>query len=183
MGAQRGDERALERQPEVRVVGRVLGLGVDADGAAARGSRGLGEVQDLLEGRDLELPVVLMVALGERLHGAQGLDLREREVGCEPALLVDAVHVLGRLAVGELVVRRDVRRAGDVRLMACDQVAVLRRHEVGLDVVRALRDGERVARERVVRPVAGRAAMADHERVDLVRRRSLLRLGERRERQ
>ena len=46
-----------------------------------------------------------------------------------------------------------------------DEHAVLRDDEVGLDVVRALLHGELVGGQRVLRAVAGRAAMTDHERL------------------
>ena len=48
--------------------------------------------------------------------------------------------------------------------MAGDQVPVLGGDEVGLDVVGAHLDRQRVALERVVGQVAGRAAVADDER-------------------
>jgi hypothetical protein len=58
-----------------------------------------------------------------------------------------------------------IGRAGDVRLMTGDKVAILRRHEVGLDVVRAHPDRERVALKRVVGKVARSTAVTDHERM------------------
>ena len=63
----------------------------------------------------------------------------------------------------------DVGRAGDLRLVAGDEHAVLGDDEVGLDVVGALARRQLVGGERVLRPVAGRAAVADHERLGLVR--------------
>ena len=59
----------------------------------------------------------------------------------------------------------DVGRVGDVGLVAGDQVAVLRRHEIGLDVVGAQLDRERVGLQRVLGQIAAGAAMTDDERV------------------
>jgi hypothetical protein len=60
---------------------------------------------------------------------------------------------------------RDVRGAADLRLVPGDQHTVLRGHEIGLDVVGAHPRRELVRRERVLRPVAGRAAVADDREV------------------
>ena len=59
----------------------------------------------------------------------------------------------------------DVRRAADLVLVPRDQDAVLRGHQIGLDEIGALLDRQLVARERVLRPVARRAAMADDDRM------------------
>ena len=59
----------------------------------------------------------------------------------------------------------DVRRAADLVLVPRDQDAVLRGHHVGLDEIGALLDRQLVARERVLRPVARRAAMGDDDRM------------------
>ncbi len=75
-----------------------------------------------------------------------------------------------------LVVRRsansgvlgDVGGAADLVLVPGDQDAVLRGDEVGLDVVGAQPDREPVRREGVLGPVAGGAAVADHERARAV---------------
>ena len=160
---ERLDDAPLERQPELMVVRRVLRLRVHPDGAAALATLPPGERQDLVERRDAELAVVLLRAVGERLHGAQRPDLLEREVGDEP-LVRDrrAVHDPVAPALGELVL--DVRRGADVRLVAGDEVAVLGGDEVRLDVVGAELDGALVALERVVGQVARGAAMAGHER-------------------
>src|SRR6478735_3170122 len=59
-GLEHRDQLVLQRQAEVAEIGRVLGLGVDADGAAGRARLGLGEVDHLLEGRHLVLAVELL---------------------------------------------------------------------------------------------------------------------------
>ena len=56
----------------------------------------------------------------------------------------------------------DVGRA-DLVLVPRDQDAVLRGHHVGLDEIGALLDRQLVARERVLRPVARRAAVGDDD--------------------
>ena len=128
------------------------------------------QVDDLLERRDLVAPVVERVALadvGQPLLRAQRLELREREVVGEPVVREgDAVDHLRGAAVGELRVGGDVGGRADRRLVAHHELVVLRRDEVGLDVVGAHPRGEAVRAERVLGSVAGRAAMAvDRRRV------------------
>ena len=165
---QRAQQLAFERQPERPVVGGVLGLGVDADPAAAAAGVALGERDHLLEGRDPVPAVELLRAVRERLDRAQGLDLGEREVGGEPALVLGPVDRRLALAARELGVILHIGRVRDVRLVTRDQLPVLRGDEVGLDVVGAGLDGERVARQRVIGEVAGGPAVTDHQRVLLV---------------
>jgi hypothetical protein len=131
--------------------GRVLGFGVDPDGAADAGALGLGEVDHLLQGRNGELPVLGLVAIRHGLLGAQRLDLGEREVAREPVGGVDAVHLAGGLARSEFGLAAHIRGAPEHRLVAGDQHAVLRDHEVRLDEVRPLLDGELVGLQRVLR--------------------------------
>src|SRR4051794_10348665 len=78
-------------------------------------------------------------ALPGRMSGmrsrAQRLELGEREVLDEPAVVGLAVDLLGRAAVGELGVIGDVGRAGDLVLVPADELAVARGHQVRLDEV------------------------------------------------
>ena len=139
----------------------MLGLGVDPDALA------LGEVDDLLERRDLVDAVEGRVGrspLGQPLDRAQRLELAQREVLGEPAGDAVAVDRLRLAAGGELRMLRNVGRARDVVLVAGDEQVVLGRDEVGLDVVRAHVDRQLVGAERVLGPVGRRAAMADDER-------------------
>ena len=154
----------LERKPEPGVVGRVLRLGVDADLSVELLRPALRQRDDLFERGDLEAAVELLRPLGQRLDGAQRLDLGEGEVGREEAGLGYPVDHLRRFPVGELGMAAHVGRAGDVRLVAGDQVPVLRGHQVRLDVVGAELDRQLVPLQRVVGQVAGSAAVPDHER-------------------
>jgi hypothetical protein len=122
---------------------------------------------DLLKRRDLELPVedgVRRTQVGQALLRPQRPELGEREVLGEPAGDRDAVDHLRGAATRELRALGDVRRARDVVLVPCDEDVILRRDEVGLDVVGSQRDGELVRRERVLRPVAARSSVSDHDR-------------------
>ena len=65
----------------------------------------------------------------------------------------------------ELGTGRHVGRRADLVLVPCNEHPVLGRHEVGLDEVGALADGELVRLEGVLGPVAAGAAVADDERV------------------
>jgi DNA-binding FadR family transcriptional regulator len=137
----------------------MLRLGVDPDAQLRR------QLDDLLEGGHLVPPVVERVArpqLGDALRRSQRLDLGQREVLGEPAGQLAAVDRLRRAPVGELGTAGDVRRARDLVLVAGDEHAVLGRDSVLLDVVGAHPGGQRVAGQRVLRAVAGRAAMRDH---------------------
>jgi hypothetical protein len=109
----------------------------------------------------------VLADVGEALLGAQRLELGEREVLGEPLVRERvAIDHLRRPPVGELRVVGDVGRRADRRLVARDQHAVLRGHEVGLDVVRAHPRGQPVGAERVLGAVARGAAMAvDRDRL------------------
>jgi hypothetical protein len=138
----------------------MLRLGVDPDALA------LGEGDHLLEGRDLNLAVehgVRRAQVRQALLRAQRLELGEREVLCEPARDRDAVHHFRRASARELRMLGDVGRAGDVVLVARDEDMILRRDQIWLDVIRSHRDRELVRGEGVLRAVAARSAVADHD--------------------
>jgi hypothetical protein len=67
----------------------------------------------------------------------------------------------------------DVARSGNVVLVAGNQDSVLGRDQVRLDEVRSIIDCKLVRRDRVLGPVAGGAAMADHERQAAAQGRSI----------
>ena len=162
VAAQRVEQRLVEAQAERLEERRVLGLGVDADAVL------LGEVDDLLEGRDLEEPVQRGVGgpdLGQALLRPEGLELGEGEVEREPGVREDdVVDRHGPAPARELGMIGDVGRAADVGLMAGDELAVPCEHEVGLDVVGAHLDRQRVRADRVLGPVRRRATVADDQR-------------------
>ncbi len=168
VGVERAHQRGLDRQAQGGEVGGVLGLRVDADRAAELPGEPARQVDDLLEGQDLVAAVVGGVRgpqLGQPLLGAQGLQLGQGEVLGEPAGHLPAVDGLRGPAVGELRVVGDVGRQPDLVLVPGDQHTVLRGHQVRLDVVRPHPGGHLVGRRRVLRPVARRAAVPDHQRV------------------
>src|SRR6267142_3186512 len=163
-GVQDAREPALERQADRLVVRRVLGLGVDADGAALVPRLSLDEGDDLLERRDLKAAVELRRPVGEGLHGAQRLDLAQREVRREPAVVRGPVDDRDAPAPGELGPSAHVGGGDQVGLVARDEMAVLRRHEIRLDEVGAQLDGEGIPLERVVGQVTRGTPVADDER-------------------
>jgi hypothetical protein len=117
----------------------MLGLGVDPHAGL------LGEIDDFLEGGDLVDAVERRVGgaeVGQALHSPQRLQLGQREVVGEPARRGGAVDRLGGLAARELGMAGHVSGAGDVGLVAGDELMVLRRHEIGLDEVGAEFDGQ-----------------------------------------
>jgi hypothetical protein len=138
---------------------------VDAHGAACLGAFALGQVQHFVERGDLVLAIVRRVAVGQRLDGAQGLDLGQGEVRREPAFFFDAIHHLLGLAVRKLGAGGHIGGAGDVGLMAGHEHAVLGSDQVGLNEIGAHLDGALVTFERVVRQVARGAAVADDQRL------------------
>ena len=58
---------------------------------------------------------------------------------------------------------RHVGRAADLILVTCNEHVVLRRDEIGLDVIRAHCNCQLVRTERVLRPVSARAPVADYQ--------------------
>src|SRR5215468_8358115 len=113
----------------------MLGLRVDANRPAQLLPELLRKLDYLVERRHLELAVVRMRSERQALLRAERLDLGQREILAEPAGYLDAVNRLRALAIGEL--RFDVRRAADVVLVPCNQDAVFRRDQIGLDEVGA----------------------------------------------
>ena len=94
--------------------------------------------------------------------GAQGLQLREREVFGKPAGDVPSIDTVGRLPVGEAV--GNIGRRADFVFVPGDQDAILGDDQIRLDHVRALLDRQAVRLERVLRTVAAGAAVADDQR-------------------
>ncbi len=127
----------------------------------------LPQVDDLLEGWDLEQPVqrrVLGAHQGQPLLGPQRLELCQGEVEREPGVGEDhAVDRSRRLTARELGVVGDVGGGADVGLVAGDELAVLGEHQVGLDVVGPHLDRERVRGDRVLGAVGGAAPVADDD--------------------
>lgn len=160
---ERVEQPVLEREADRLVVGRVLGLGIDADRAADLVRLALRERDHLVQSRDREPAIEAMVAVGEGLHGAQRADLVEREIAGEEALLLEAVDHRLAPATGELRQVLHVRGLDEIGLVADDQMAVLRGDQVHVDVVRAERDRECVALEGVIGQVARRATVTDDE--------------------
>jgi hypothetical protein len=106
---------------------------------------------------------VLRAQRGQPLDDAQRAQLGEGEVVDEPSGPWSALHGSRGPAVGELRAARDVRRARELRVVPGHQHAVGGRDEVGFEVVGAEPGGERVGRDLVLRPVAGRAPVSDDE--------------------
>jgi hypothetical protein len=151
------------------------------------------QVDDLLQRRHLVAPVVdrvLLAELRDSLLGPKGLQLGEREVLGEPARQGETgLDRLRRPPVGELGVVLYVGRLRDLVLVPGHEHAVLRDDQVRLDVVRAHARAEGVGGQRVLGPVAGGAAVGDHEGAVVAARRgfaasvALVVVGERRARQ
>src|SRR5690606_8915195 len=123
------------------VVGRVLGLRVDADRPTQLRGELAGQGDDLVQGGDLVLAVVggvLRPQVRDALGGAQRLQLGQGEVLHEPAGVLGAVDGAGGAPVGELRPAGDVGGAADLRLVPGDQHAVGGGHQVGLDEVAAV---------------------------------------------
>ena len=175
---------------EALEVAGVLGLGVDADAAAEPGRAGLGQVYHLLQRGQRRLVVVGIVGaaqiaqallradVGAQLGGGEILHPPATHLGAVQGLDLQPAGVLRQLPdIGAGVAAVEHRQAvghpdaavggqlhpGQHRLVAGHQLAVLGHHQVGLDVVGALADGQRIAGQGVLGPVAGRTAVADHK--------------------
>ena len=159
---QRRDQLLFERQADAAEVGRMLGLGIDADRPAARRAEALGQLDHFVERRDRELAVVGVGSERQAFARAERLNFREREILAEPSGDRLPVDHLRPLAIREAL--RGVGRGADLVLMAREQHAVFRRDEIGLDEVGAHLDGQAIGLERVLGPMTAGAAVRDEDR-------------------
>jgi hypothetical protein len=157
------EQTLLERQSDRSKVCRVLRLGVDADGTATRPAKLLRERNDLVESRNVEPAVVIMRPERQPLLRPERLDLGECEILGEPSGHRRAVDDCAPLPIGELL--RDVRGPADFVFVPRDKDAVLRRHQIGFDEVRAHLGRQPVGLEGVLGPMTARAAVPDNQNV------------------
>ena len=102
--------------------------------------------------------------VGDALARAQRLELREGKILGEPPLGCNAIDNLGFAPGGKCKVVGDVRGRPDFVFVARDEHPVLRHDEIGLDEVGALLDRDEIRRQRVLRNIAARPAVTDHDR-------------------
>ena len=167
MPGQGCQQRLLEGQPDRGEVARVLGLGIDADRAPQSHSLGPGQIEDLVEGRDLVTAVedgVLGAYGGKSLCCPQCAQLGQREIFGEPAGDGQAVGLFGGPPGRELGVGGDVGGAGDLVFVPGHEDAVTGADQVGFDVVGAEPDGQPVGLQGVFGPVTRGAAVGDDQR-------------------
>ncbi len=138
--SERGHERRLKRKTDRTKIAGMLGFRIDADHPARLAARTARDVDDLLEGRNFINAVPALVAKRQPLLGAQRLDFRQRKILGKESLDRASIDRLRRPSPGKFFSR--VSRRRDVVFVPCDQHAVLRRHQVGLDEIRAVRDRE-----------------------------------------
>ena len=162
-GVQRADQLVLEvirGEAVVRGlrihVDRMLQFRVDAHALRLR------QRDHFVQRRDFVQAVEALVAVGARLDGAQRLDFGQREGVGEVGGGRHAVKQSRGLAAG-IEHAGHIGRAVEYRLVAGDQVTILRQHQIRFDEVRTLVNGERIRRQRVLRQVAGGAAVADDD--------------------
>jgi hypothetical protein len=158
------DKLRLKRKSERLVVGRMFGLGVDADPALFLVRLAFHQLDHLLERRDLELAVELLRALSEGLNGPQFFDFGERKVGGEETLPWEAIHNSYALARSEFGPLFHIGGGDQVRHVTRDEMAILGHHQIGLDVVRAQLNRERVSFQRVLGQIAASAAVTYDDR-------------------
>ena len=105
------EELLFQRPPQLTLVERILGLGVDVDPTPGMsGHRPLGEIDDFLKCRHRVQAVVLLAARGDGLPDPQGLHLGGREIADVPVgPRGDAVDHACRPAGSEFRVFRDIR--------------------------------------------------------------------------
>jgi hypothetical protein len=164
MCGKRLEQRLFKREADASKIRGMFGLRVDADWSPELLRQLLRQGNDLVEGRDLELAVVVVGPKRQTLLRAQRLDLRQREVLGEPASHLAAVDRLRSPAIRKSDLH--VRGSTDLVLMASDEYAVPGRHEVGLDKVRSARRGKTISLQRMLGQPAGNAAVADDEYQD-----------------
>lgn len=165
VAGQVAQQRHVERQPDRVVVGGVLELEHHPDRTApARGLRA-DHRQHLVERGHALDPVVRRAGRTRGRHplaGGEGLELGQREVLDEPALLCDPVDDEPAAQVGEPGVLCDVGGGAELEVVPGDQHAVPGRDEVELDVVDAHPDGGPVGVEGVLGTVPAGAAVRNH---------------------
>ncbi len=165
--AQGREQRALVPQPDGREVRRLFDLRVHADQAAPPPRLGENKVEDVVERRDLELPVVEPIVgseVGQALPGPQCPELRQSELLDEPSSDLPPCDVLRRAPASELRMGGDVCGGSDLVLVPGDEHTVRREYQVGFHEVCAERDRHPVGLERVLRSVATGPAVGDDDR-------------------
>src|SRR5262245_26270477 len=163
----------LELEPFLLMEGRVLGFGINPDHAAQLDRPGFGEIDYLLEGRDLEFAVHRLLSLGHRLLGAQLPDFLERKIASKPIRDLDAVNLARAASVGEGGTIGNVGGGAEHGLVPGNEHAVLGRYNVGLDIVRAHLDGFRVGFKHVLGEIAAGSAVGDDQRGPAIECRGL----------
>ena len=164
---ERLDQRFFHGQAQVLEVLRMLGLDVQANLATLADLQGFHQVDDFLQGGNLELAVEAGVArtdIGDALDGAQTLEFGGGEVLAEPAVELDTVDPLLALAISEFRVPGHVGGQAEFVVVACKQLPVLAHHQVRFNIVGALQHGDRVGREGMLRQVTAGATVGDDQR-------------------
>ena len=171
VAGQRSQQLVLDGQAQRAMVGAVLDLRIDADGTPGATALVAGQLQHFLEGGHLVLAVVALIPFFQGLNGTQRAQLGQREVADEPALFLDTIDRALALALGKLGMVLHVGGGRDVGLMPHHQHAILGGDQVRLDEVSPAVDGPLIARQRVVRQVARRTAVPQHQRLLSIQRR------------
>src|SRR5262249_60078013 len=122
-----------ERQADPSEIGRMLRLGIDANGAPDDVTKRLNDVEYLVERRHRELSVIRVRAGRQALACPEALDFGNSEVFTEPAGHRLTVDGLGPLSIWKPL--GGISRRADLVFMPRDQHAVLGGHQVGLDEV------------------------------------------------
>ncbi len=144
----------------------MLGLDIQADPSAFALLQGLHQVDDFLQGGNLQAAIEARIArtdIRNSLDGAEGFQLGQREILAEPAGQADAVDRLGAFAFGEFGTLRHIGGQAEFVVVARDQFAVTGHDQVRFDVIRALQDRQGVGGEGVLREVATGAAVGDDQ--------------------
>ena len=129
------------RQANAGKIAGVLGFGIDANRPSRCRALRLGQREDLVKGRDFELPVIghiVLAQLRQAFLGAQGLELGQREIFGKPARHFLAINGLGGFAVGKFGLVRNVGGFRNLILMPRDQYAVLGQDKVWLNKIGTL---------------------------------------------
>lgn len=161
-GIEGGDQPVCHRVADRGEVGRGFHLEFQPDRAGQFGGQPGSEGEDLRKaGHGIRIIVRGAAQAAQRLTGQQLPQFDEGEILGEPAVLRGALDQLGGAPLGESAAGRDIGRDTQLVLVACDEVAVRRRHDVDLEGVRPQADAEFVCRERVFGQIAARTAVGD----------------------
>jgi hypothetical protein len=117
------------------------------------------QIQNLFKGRNQVAVIMSLITFGPGLACSESADFGEGEI-LDPPVVAASLHTL---TVGKFRMVGDIGGGREIMVMPYHQYAIRGHHQVRLDHVGALFDGQCVALDRVFGAVATGTAMGDHK--------------------